>query len=190
VWACAALVSAVVATACGVRDEHAPRRVDPETVPFGLAEPEAGKQLDPTGTVSMSVFLEGEDALVAVERRVRGPVDARTALAALLEGPSRDEARLGLSSALPSPDAVRLLSEQDSTATVELSSDFRDGTVTHQVAALAQIVYTLTGVPRVDQVRFVIDGTPAAVPRQDGSLTRDAVDRSDYREFVVGGTAS
>jgi spore germination protein GerM len=133
----------------------------------------------------VSVYLEGSRGLVPVTRHVRGEVDARSALDALLEGPSGAETRLGLSSAIPSRDAVRLVTDEDGTATVELSSDFRDGTVTHQVAALAQIVYTLTGVPGVEEVRFEIDGALAAVPRHDGSLTREPVNRSDYDELVV-----
>jgi spore germination protein GerM len=53
----------------------------------------------------------------------------------------------------------------------------------NQQLAVAQIVWTVTEFPGVQQVRFSIDGQPLEVPTDEG-LTDQPVDRDDYRSVA------
>lgn len=49
---------------------------------------------------------------------------------------------------------------------------------------VAQVVLTLTEAPEVTAVRFAVDGVPAAVPRPDGSRTREPLARAAFAGFT------
>jgi spore germination protein GerM len=70
-------------------------------------------------------------------------------------------------------------------ATIELESgDASNSGAEGQALGVAQIVYTLTGLPGIRRVRFVVDGQTSEVPRGDGTLSKQPVSRSDYPEVV------
>ena len=49
-----------------------------------------------------------------------------------------------------------------------------------QMLALAQLVFTLTGLPGVNGVSFARDGRPVEVPTADGELKRGPLRRQDF----------
>ena len=135
------------------------------------------------GAVSRtSVFFVREGRLVSV---LRLPTASRTpaesALSDLLLGPTPEEMGAGLSSAIPPGAGLLGVSVDGDTASIDLSREFEasaDQPVV--VLRLAQVVYTLTALPRVERVRFLIDGDAVPVVGDDGRLREGAVTRSDY----------
>lgn len=180
-WVAVVLLCATVA-GCGPDAQSEPRRIDPSTVPFGLLD----RRTDgarPSGDRTLILYFVGADRLVAVEHLEGGDPDGSTVLRRLLDGPTEREVQMGLGTALPSA-AARFEGVEDRIARVGLAEDFHDGTIPDQATALAQIVFTLTGVPGIDRVSFVVDGRGAAVPRGDGSLTNGPVARGDYTSLA------
>lgn len=169
-------------SACGVRTQSSPSAIERDEIPFGLLEPEAGAAVpDMAGpaAASVTIYLVGSDGLLPVEREVAHPPGPRRALRALAAGPTVEESALGVQSALD-PDAAPPSVERDGR---RIMVELREGFFTEggaQIPALAQIVYTLTELEPEARVQFLVDGAPAEVPRDDGVLTSQPVDRSDY----------
>jgi hypothetical protein len=181
-WVGVVLVCATTA-ACGPDAQSEPRRIDPSTVPYGLLD----RRTDgarPSGDRTLILYFVGADRLIAVEHLEGGDPDGSTALRQLLDGPTQREVQMGLGTALPSAHTARFEGVDDRVARVGLAEDFRDGTIPDQATALAQIVLTLTGVPGIDRVLFVVDGRGVAVPRGDGSLTNAPVAPDDYASLA------
>jgi hypothetical protein len=182
----AAVALSLVVTACGVRSQSSPSTIRAEDVPFGLLEPQAGTA-DPEqgglGAEDITIYLVGEDGLVPVEREVAQPAGPRRVLEALVAGPTSAESDRGLRGAFD-PEAVVPTVERDGRRIlVELhESFFTEGGPPRE--ALAQVVYTLTEVDPGTRVQFLVAGEPREVPRGDGVLTSQAVDRDDYVEFA------
>jgi spore germination protein GerM len=101
-------------------------------------------------------------------------------IAALLAGPTPDEAALGVHTALSDVQMVRTVETSDAVAAVDLASTFTDLGGEDQRAAIAQLVFTLTGAPGVQRVSFTLDGRPIEIPRGDGTLTTGSVSRDSY----------
>ena len=73
----------------------------------------------------------------------------------------------------------------DGVATIELNGgDASNSGAEGQALGVAQIVYTLTGLPGIGRVRLVVDGQTSEVPRRDGTLSKQPVSRSDYPEVA------
>lgn len=175
--AVALLVAALLLTGCGVRPDDRPEPVTTAAAPSsdtGNGSPAAGPRL----TV---FFVRGAD-LAPVERRTRA-ITTAAAIAQLVEGPTRAEVATGIRTALP-PEVVgvdEVLPE--GLTTVSVTRGFTGITGGNQLLAVAQIVWTLTDLPTVTTVRFVVEGTPVEVPT-DGGLTDRAVGRDDYRSVT------
>jgi hypothetical protein len=179
--ALAALFVASLA-ACGVRGQDRAVPIDEDSVPFGLTQAEPGSPAAPGGLATADVAFVGPEGLVSVSRAVTGGLPGRT-LRALLVGPTEQELASGITTALPSPNALQLISVGDGVAHVRLQPGFRDGTVPDQAVAFAQIVLTLTGLPEINAVGFSVDRDRVAVPRADGTLTDEPVGRRDYESM-------
>ncbi|MCA0145371.1 GerMN domain-containing protein [Blastococcus sp. LR1] len=120
-----------------------------------------------------------DDRLEPVFRPVT-PADPRTALDALVAGPTTVEVDGGLSTALtPEPLRTSGPSEEDPTVTVSVTRGFSGLVGGGQQLAVAQVVWTVTQFPGVDGVRFTGDGQALEVPTDDG-LTAGPVGRDDY----------
>lgn len=183
-------------TGCTVSVDEQARVIDDADVPFELLVPAAPAgditttTAAPTGVVH-SVYLVAEDGLVAVDRTVDDPSPAAL-IAELVTGPSQTERDEGLSSPLadggdddvdePLIAGVELAR---GVATVDLATGFRSLPSDRQVAAIGQIVLTLTAQPGVGQVAFTLDASLVDVPRADGTTTADPVARSDYRDLLA-----
>ncbi|MEW6153203.1 MAG: GerMN domain-containing protein [Actinomycetota bacterium] len=182
----AAVVLAVVALAlsgCGVPSDSSPRTISADRVPFGLLEPDDGRA--PTtagpGATATTVYLVGDERLVAAERDVAGPPGVATSIRALLSGPTEAEARRGLRTAVPPTAAVALAATVGDTVTLDLSRWFTEAAGgPEEVLAIAQIVYTVTGVEGVGAARFTLAGRAVEVPGGDGTLRSGALRRTDF----------
>jgi hypothetical protein len=118
-----------------------------------------------------------------VTRRIE-PTDgvARAAIAALIAGPTADE-RAGtpaVSGGLPDGTELLGLTISEGIARVDLSREIEDvGGTFGETAVLAQLVFTLTQFPTVDEVVLVIEGEAVEFYGSHGmevtpSLTRDS----------------
>lgn len=182
-----AVVSVVFAASCGVPTDGGVEAADPDEVPFGLLEPDrVPVAATPSGQGAVvDVFLFDPDAghLAPVTRRVES-AGLDTVVAELESGPSEVEAALGLQSALSEVDAVVGVEVEGATVTVDLIEAFTGLSGTEQRVALAQLVYSLTDRSGVERLSITIDGEPVEVPRGDGTLTGDAVERVDYEALA------
>ncbi len=179
-WATAAML---LFTACGIPTEVRPRTLAEEAVPFGL--------LDPTSTTTTSavpavaavpteIFLVREERLARAPRRVPAPISLDGLLAALLDGPTSEEAAAGLRTALAPDTGIRSASTAAGIASIDLSESFAEVEGTEHILALAQLVFTATALPGVGAVDFKLAGSPVEVPTGDGTLTYGPLRRADF----------
>ena len=128
-------------------------------------------------------FVRAEKVATA-GRRVQSPAVARGALEGLLGGPDGAETAIGMSTAIP--DGTRLLgvSIAGGTATVDLSDDFQDGggSLSMQLR-VAEVVFTLTQFPSVQDVSIRIDGESVTAIGAEG-VPATGLDRSDFRDVT------
>lgn len=172
-------------------DEDVVPTVEPTLVP------------DPVGrTIEVPIWIVNEDnQLVPVTRRVeRSPA---ALMQTLLDGVLEVERQQGFRSAI-TEDALARSVEPFTVVDVERGAlntavvDLVPGSLPpfergdERTLAVAQMVYTLTGLIEVDQVLFSIDGVPTAMPTQLG-LSADydpenpayGLSRSDYSIYTL-----
>ncbi len=181
----ALVVAVVVFAACGAPTSERVEIADRQDVPFGLLEPDrvpVALQPGPASVVRIHLFDPDRSVLVAVTRQV-----ASTGVEAIVRelevDPTGVESSVGLRSALIDIDAVAAVDVDGSTAVVGLNESFTSLGGSEQVVAIAQLVYTLTAQPNIEQVSVTIDGESVEVPRDDGTLTRNPLTRADYTSF-------
>jgi hypothetical protein len=139
--------------------------------------------LEDGGAVGRNVrvyFLDGE--ILAVGGRTVNTVTVATAaMEALLDGPAPGfEQDLGWGTAIPQGTELNGVVIANGTATVDLSSEYESGGGTASVTArLAQVVFTLTQFPTVDEVDVEIDGQPRESITGDGVPSQD-LGRDDF----------
>jgi spore germination protein GerM len=179
---------AVVGAGCGVGSQDEPEVIGRRDVPFELldtttttTDPRSG----PGGRAAQLYFAVG-DRLLAVTRP-DGPSSVGEVLELLLEGPTTEEATVGLTTAIPSGARIREVVRDGETITIDLAT--APGTPERSATlAVAQLVLTATSVPGIAEVRFRVDGEPVQVPNSEGTLTKGPVDRSDYESLVGSGS--
>ena len=179
------LAGLVLSAACGIPADERARALAAEEVPYGLldeapvAAPPATVQ-PPAAKVNVSVYFLAGDHLQPVARAVSAPATPLRAVNALLGGPTECEAATGLRTAInPSTEATVTRSSPE-LVVVDLSTSFAAVPTQEQRLALAQIVFTATGVTGVTGVRFTLAGAPVEVPLPDGTLTSSPVDRDAF----------
>lgn len=177
----AGAVTLAVASACGVSTQDRPVTVARDAVPFSLLESTTTTQPGAPGT-TVTIYLVGSAGLVPVTRSVAGRPGPTTAFGALEDGPTTAESAAGLVSKVVGDSAV-LVGVRDGLATVRLGSGLGASDAV-ALEPIAQIVLTLTDLPGIDHVAFVIDGEQVAVPRADGSLSSAPVTRAEYAALV------
>lgn len=175
------LLLLLTATAC--TREGRVRVLGPEELPQDVyASPTPSPTAAPLRQVR--VFFVRDDRLEAAVRTTESGADAPDfVLRALLAGPTPDETAAGLTTAIP-PGAELLEVEVDTgLATVNLSKEFEASAEERLIVLrLAQVVYTVTELLRVDLVRFEIDGEPVSVIAEDGEPFEE-VGRANYRRL-------
>lgn len=175
--ACSLLVVAIVG--CGVPSDRHARRIAPEDVPFGLLDRDGASSTAPEPSATLTVYLISGEWLTGVERSVAAPLTPEQALDALLRGPTGAEAAAGLRSAIGTAEVV-IEDVQDRRARVELGPAFAASAPSEQGLAVAQIVYTLTVLPGIDDVVFTVGGRTVEVPKPGGSAAAGPVTRADF----------
>jgi spore germination protein GerM len=181
-WVAALTVACVGLAACGVPGQAHADRIAADEVPFGLiATPTTTTTVIAAQTQS-TIYLLRSGHLVDVQRQV--PADPSALVLSLAQGPDATETARGLRTAISDPDVIHSVTVTDPLATVDLSSHFSELPRGDQLLAVAQLVYTLSGIPQVRNLSFTLDGRPTAVPRADGSLSDQPVDRDDYQELA------
>jgi hypothetical protein len=186
--AIAVLLVALVAVvgACGVQDDAHPREIATEDVPFDLLAPATSIANPDTGEgpVRAVWFVDNDGLLARGERPLEGPVTVESILTALLAGVSPAEQANGLRSNIAS--GTRLLGVEgptDGLVTVNLSGEILTVSRELQRLALAQVVFTATGLLNVDRVLFKFDGKAAEVPGAGDELTSAPLRRADFVQF-------
>jgi spore germination protein GerM len=169
-------------TGCGVREQSSPQSIDASDVPFGLLESpptSEGSSANEPARDPFTIYFLGSERLMPVQRQAEHAPGLATALDILAEGPTAEEIALGLQSAVGPESPARPVGNEEDVAVVELTDAFLAGS-SDQIVGLAQIVYTLTEIPGLGRVQFLVAGEPVEVPRGDGVLTTEPVSRADY----------
>lgn len=150
-----ALVCATFAAGCDGDEQAAPPSVTDTAPP--TASDTSPPSDDPSSAV---VYFLRDGKIAAVRRDVPSSLDPeRAALEALLEGPTRDEAASGLTTAIPEGTELRDVSLDGGVATVDLDGTFdRGGGSASMLGRVAQVVATLTRFATVMKVAFRLDG--------------------------------
>jgi spore germination protein GerM len=126
--------------------------------------------------------------LVPVYRQTPGSGDeAELVIELLLEGPGSDETEgtPSISTAIPEGTSLLGITVEGGVGTVDLSGEYDDGGGSFAMfARLAQVVYTLTRLPEVDQVAFSIEGEPVTVFSSEGIELEGPQERGDYYDLL------
>lgn len=171
------LVTALLATGCGVRPQDRP---EPVTTAAARSSDTANGS---TGAgPRLAIFFVRGAELAPVERRTNAATTA-AALEQLMEGPTRAEVDTGIRTAL-APEVVGVDEVlPGGLTTVSVTRGFTGISGGNQLLAVAQVVWTLTDLPTVTTIRFVVEGAPVEVPT-DAGLTDRPVGRDDYRSVA------
>ncbi|QGG93771.1 GerMN domain-containing protein [Actinomarinicola tropica] len=139
---------------------------------------------DAAEPVPLSVyFLDGEEKIRVGHVRMVTEVGVGAAvMESLLEGPTAEDEALGLSSAIPDGTTLRSIDVGGGVATVDLSEEYTTGGGSLSMQArLAQVVYTLTQFPTVDEVEILVEGSPLEVLGGEGVLVDGPLTRADFQ---------
>ena len=170
---------------CTVSSQDSAHRVPAQDVPFELAETtttDTGSVITIGAGQDVAVFLVRDDRLTVVNRTT-SPADPPHVLALLAQGPSQEETSAGLRTALV-PDLAEIVAIDGELITIDLDGEFSSLVPTEQRLALAQITFAMTQLAAISNVRFLVAGQPASVPRGDGSSTDGPVSPDDYSDFA------
>ena len=183
----------VAVAACGVPEDRGPTALSRSGVPFGLLTPSSSRQTTQTTMtspteVSVEIFLFGPSGtLVPEPRMLAGTQESlATVLGALVDGPTEAEAVAGLQSAIPPQTTVLGASiGPGGIATVNLAGSFGQLVGQGQIEAVAQIVFTATGLSgtNVTGVTFELASQPVQVPVANGAQVPIAT-RSQFPQFA------
>ena len=182
-----AVVVALAVAACGVQSDRQPRALRPAEVPFDLLAPATSVASADIGQGAGGTvwFVDNDGRLARGARRAMDPpVTAAGIIAALLDGVTEAEADAGLrSNIVAGTELLGVQGPDDGLVTVDLSSDFLTVSREAQRLALAQVVFTVTGLSNVDRVLFEFDGERAEVPGRGDELTNAPLTRADFAQF-------
>lgn len=180
------VLAAALAGSCGVPVDSQPIALDPASLPPGLSSTTTTTlpAEEPSG-IEIALFLVGENGrLEAVDRSFAATVTTQGVIEALIAAADDPELveEQQLVSAIPSTTTVLGVERTDDTLVVNLGDQgFAEITEPEQrLRAVAQFVYTLTGLESVDAILFEIDGERRQVPT-DGDPTEEPVNREDFR---------
>ncbi len=157
-------VGASIVVACGGADEQARA---------GQSNALAAKR------VTVYFLTDGVAAPLGLRRSLdHGVGTADGAIRELLEGPTADEQRRGLTSAFSSGTELQSLEIRETSpeALVELDGLTPPASAVQRVRMITQVARTLIGVQGIQRVRIRVDGEPLALWTQTGELDDRAYD--------------
>ena len=147
---------------------------------FIMQNPPGGK----TSKGAVRVYFIKGEKLSPVERKVpEGRDKEGFAIAELLKGPSKEEAKEGILSHLPPGTKSKATSIEDGMAFVNFSEELEQtkGGAESLRAMVAQIVYTLTDIPGVKKIRILVDGRSEVVLGGEGYVIDRPLTRKDVK---------
>jgi spore germination protein GerM len=184
----AALAVVLLAAGCGVQGDGAPRSLAPDAVPDELLAPKTSTAPadQPDGGRQATVYLvDNRDILRPVQRTLPSPVLVTGVLDSLLEGATDEEADEGLRSEVPTGTTVNGIDRLDrDVIAVDLSEEFAETTADGELLAQAQIVYTVSQLPNVGGVLFLVDGRPREGADDEAKLTSSPLTTEDFADFA------
>jgi germination protein M len=168
---------------------------EPEPTPTpadtALETPAPAPVITPTPTdderlMIVSVYFVRDERIGAAHRQIpRTQQVATAAINELLNGTTGLEESAGLSSEVPGETRLLGISIDNGTATIDLSSEFESGGGSLSMTLrVAQIVYTLTQFPTVDDVLFHIDGQAVDAIGGEGIVVDPPVGRADFEDVT------
>ena len=160
----------VLAASCGVGPDDAPRDIEPGAV-VDRAPTDQAQAATGTGRIFLTVpGVSGEPTRVrSVARDV--PDDPQAVLQSLLAGPNTDEFTDQFRTSVPTGvTATSLRRRAGGVLEVDLTPAIREVSGEVLVLALAQIVFTLSGISGVRSVSLTVDGVPGQWPNGRGEL--------------------
>ena len=178
----AALLALILLSSCGIPVEDSARPISGDDIPATIPSP-APAPTSPLGDqrpASVELFFVHGSRLAPVRRDVPIPLSLERAIAEIARGPTPVERNQGFRTALPKD--LRLAGTVAAgVPLIEVTDSFAQVEGEEQILALAQLVFTLTGLPGVDGVSFGLAGRPVEVPTGDGVLKRGPLRRPDFQ---------
>lgn len=166
---------------CGIPVEDRARPLAGREVPSSLPNrvaPPTSRLGDPSLALA-ELFFVRDSRLAPVRREAPATPSVEDTLAALMRGPTSMERSDGLRTALVGPVQLAGL-EAPGVPVVDVAESFAQIEGEEEILALAQLVFTLTGVPEVDGVAFALSGRVVEVPTGDGTLKSGPLSRQDF----------
>lgn len=177
---------------CGLSPNDDPQAIATDDLPADLVDPNPSTSttLSPMATTAVTVYLLARDGdatrLSPVRREVEDAARPGERIDALLQPTTEKEQADGLISSIPT-DTVLLKTElnpADQELVVDLSGALFDVQGKELANAFAQLVWTVTEMEGVRQVRFRVDGQPYRAPNAEGIEQPGAVTSADYRSLA------
>lgn len=194
-WLLALLAVLALLGGCGLSEHGEPQAIAPENLPPGLLEPNPVSSTtlpQSPGTTTVIVYFLVRDGdgerLARVEREVANATEPGNRIGALFSQPPT-EAEEGLTTSIPADTVlvdVPVVDDEANELVVDLSNELFSIQGVGLAKAFAQIVYTVTEVDGVRQVRFLVDGRPYRAPDAEGVEKEGAVTRLDYAALAPG----
>lgn len=179
---------ALVPASCSLPTDKGPRAIDPSRVPQVLQPATGAPSLEsgPDSTTIRLYFVAGTK-LVPVNRTIRleAKSNARSALEALLAGPTTAEKALGITSQIPPDTKVLSIESDHDVLNVDLSKEINQVGGTTSKTAYAELTLTLTSVAGISKVSFLTEGVQVAAPTDKGNVT--VVRADDYASSITTG---
>lgn len=165
---------------CGVPSSTTVRTIDPADVPPAFStRPRVSATLPARDTPEV-YYADSRGHLIAVPIGTEAAQASKleTVLSQLTGGPTAEQTKRGLTTALPPAIALHLVSVTDGMATLALGGDQLPQA--DQTTAIAQIVLSATSVPGITSVRITLNDRPLEAPLIGGALTTRPLTAADY----------
>ncbi len=183
--AAAVCVVAALIAGCSPGGQDEPEAIARRDVPFQLLDTTTtttDEAVSPTAS-PITLYFVVDDRLVPITRASTDRSLQMTLLETLFEGPTPEEASVGITTAIPSGTKTKGVERSGRTLIVRLSSDLATSDVDSKLA-VGQIVLTAADLPGIDRIRFELDGEPVQVPVGDGTLAEGPVTPGDYQDLL------
>jgi len=174
------IVLAAVLSGCSIGAEPSPHVIAPQDVPYGLMGSGSTTTTVTVPAENVTIYLEGLQRLVTVNREVARPATPGSVLVALARGSTTAEAKQNLRSPLSAAAPLSVVSFQGATIAVRVSASFTNLNGEDQIAAAAQLVYTLTDLPNIEAISVLIGEHVVRMPLANGRLSQRPLTRADY----------
>lgn len=190
VWLLVPAVALLLAgiASCGGKSEPATPSPTATASPTTSSSPTTSASPSSSTTLQLSVYFISSGKIAAGHRTVpRTKAVATAAVSQLLDGPTDAESSAGFTDALPPGASVRSIRVRKGTAVVSLDAEILQlgqSNPEAEMAALAQLTFTLTQFPTVSGVEFW--SGDARIARVDGSSVdfTKPVNRADFENLT------